>query len=410
MSKYSVALSPKAYTQRLIIQKKKFLQAVTTAMEQNEESKRERLQLVVVSLTEALTFIKQSYKHEATCRKGALMAFDKMQRMLGEALYSRAAESVCSKDSTLEAEQILDKVIGKGGKGGAFAAFHSGRLAECRMDFNRAMVRFDKAVELDKANPHYLRAAGLLARKMYQHKKALMRFMVLEKLLGQQGKDSVELAVARREVAYSAALFGQHKQADAYYSKAMDSLTKLVGQDHPEMGICWYQVGLLKESQGLYEEAEEPYKKALAIMDTAGDDIILADILDKLARLHMELEGEQDAIPLLERLLKIKKNSPAPDLAGIIIIYNNVGEAYRICGKYEQSEKYYQQALAVTQKLRGKEHPAVGSIYQELAKLCERQRKMDEVKKYNEMAAAIFQRVLEEQEAAAGETEGRLTL
>ncbi|MGB5685641.1 MAG: tetratricopeptide repeat protein, partial [Candidatus Electrothrix sp.] len=366
MSKYTVELSPKAYTQRLAIQKKKFLQAVTAAMENNEESKRERLQLVVVSLTESLTFIKQSYKHEVTCRKGALMALDKMQKMLGP-LYTRAAESVCTKDSTLDAEQILDKVIGKGGKGGAFAAFHSGRLAECRMDFNRAVVRFDKAIELDNANPHYLQAAGLLARKMYQHKKALIRFMALEKLLAAQSKDSVERAKACREVAYSAALFGQHKQADAYYKKAMSSLTKLVGKDHPEMGICWYQVGLLQESQGLYEEAEEPYQKALAIMDKTGDDMILADILDKLARLHMELEGEAEAIPLLERLLKIKKNSPAPDLAGIIIIYNNVGEAYRVCGKYEDSEKYYKQALAVTQKLRGKKHPAVGSIYQELA-------------------------------------------
>ena len=410
MSQYTVKLSPKAYTQRLAVQKKKFLQAVTVAMENHEESKREKLQLVVVSLTEALTFIKQSYQHEVTCRKGALAALNKMEKMLGP-LYTKAAESICTRDSTLEAEQILDKVIGKGGKGGAFAAFHSGRLAECRMDFPRAMVRFDKAVELDKGNPHYLRAAGLLARKMYQHKKSLMRFMTLEKLFVGQKKDSVELALARREVAYSAALFGQHKQADAYYKKAMASLEKLVGADHLEMGICWYQVGLLNESQGKYEEAEEPYKKALTIIKKSGDPVLLADVLDKLARLHMELEGEPDAIPLFEQLLKIKKDSPAPDLAGIIIICNNVGEAYRICGKYDESEKYYKQALAVTQKLRGKDHPAVGSIYQELAKLCERQRKMDDVKKYNEMAAAIFQRVLEEQEAAAGgNEEERLTL
>jgi tetratricopeptide (TPR) repeat protein len=408
VSKHTVALSPKTYTQRLVSQKKKFLQAVTAAMENHEESKRERFQLVVVSLTEALTFIKQSYQHEVSCRKGALMALDKMQKMLGP-LYARAAESVCTKDSTLEAEQVLDKVIGKGGKGGAFAAFHSGRLAECRMDFPRAMVRFDKAVELDKVNPHYLRAAGLLARKMYQHKKALMRFMTLEKLLVRMGKNSVDLAVARREVAYSAALFGQHKQADAYYKKAMASLKKLVGNDHLEMGTCWYQVGLLNESQGMYEEAEEPYKKALSIIKKSGAPVLLADVLDKLARLHMELEGEPDAIPLFEQLLKIKKNSPAPDLASIIIICNNIGEAYRICGKYDESEKYYKQALTLTQKLRGKEHPAVGSIYQELAKLCERQRKMDEVKQYNEMASAIFQRVMEEQEAAAGEEE-RLTL
>ncbi len=409
MSKYTVALPTKAYIQRLSLQKKKYLQAVTAAMENHEESKREKFQLIVVSLTDALTFIKQSYHNEVVCRKGALAALNKMQKMLGP-LYARAAQSVCAKDSTLDAEQILDKVIGRGGKAGAFAAFHSGRLAECRMDFSRAIVRFDKAVALDKMSPQYLKAAGLLDRKMYQHQKSLMRFSTLEKLLLRQRKNTVELALARREVAYSAALFGQHKQADAYYKKAMASLNKLVGKNHPEMGICWHQVGLLKESQGMYEEAETPYKRALAIMSKAGNDMILADILDKLARLHMELEDEQKAIPLFERLLKIKKNSPVPDLAGIIIIYNHIGEAYRICGKYDYSEKYYKQALVVTQKLRGKTHPAVGSIYQELAKLCERQRKMDAVKKYREMASAIFQRAIKEQEAAAGESEELLTL
>jgi tetratricopeptide (TPR) repeat protein len=119
-------------------------------------------------------------------------------------------------------------------------------------------------------------------------------------------------------------------------------------------------------------------------------------------------------VPLLERLLKIKIKSPQPDLAGLIIIYTQLAEASRICGNYDRSEEFYKQSLAVTQKLRGKEHPAVGSIYQELAKLCDRQRKKDEAKQYNEMAAAIFKRVLEAQEAAAtaagGQSEDRLTL
>ncbi|MCI5224628.1 MAG: tetratricopeptide repeat protein, partial [Candidatus Electrothrix sp. AR4] len=315
VSEYNIALSLEAFAKRLSTQKEKFFQALTAAMEKNEESKREKLQLVVVTLTEALTFIRQSYKHEITCRKGSLMALEKMRRVIDDASYTLASKSVQAKENTLEAEQVFDKIIGKGGKIGAFAAFQSARLAECRMDFNRAMVRFDKAVELDGSNVHYLKSAGVLARKMYQHKKSLLRFMALEKLLVQQGKDSTELALARRDLAYSAALFGQHKQAGAYYKKAMGSLAKLVGKNHPEMGICWFQIGLLQESQGHYEEAEKPYKQALAIMDKAGDNIILADILDKLGRLDMELEGEADAIPLFERLIKIKKNSPHPDLA-----------------------------------------------------------------------------------------------
>ncbi|XOF32185.1 MAG: tetratricopeptide repeat protein [Candidatus Electrothrix sp. YB6] len=401
-------LSPEAYTRRLVAQKEKFAQLLTAAMEKNEESKREQLQLIVVSLTEALTFIRQSYQHEMTCRKGALAALGKLRKALDNASYTSAAQALRAKGNTGEAEKIFDKIIGKGGRIGAFASFQSGQLAECRMDLSRAAVRFDKAVELDKVNPHYLKASGLLARKMYQHKKSLLRLTTLEKLLVRQGKDTVELALARRELAYSAALAGQHKPAGAYYKKAMASLAKLRGPKDPEMGICWFQIGLLKESLGQYEEAEKPYKQSLAIMSKTNDHITLAGILDKLARLHMELEDEPEAIPLFEHLLKIRRNSPHPDLAGIIIVYNNLGEAYRICGKYDLSERAYTFALKATQKLRGKDHPAVGSIYQELAKLCERQRKMDEAKKYNKMASAIFERILKEQEAA-GEEE-RLTL
>jgi tetratricopeptide (TPR) repeat protein len=331
-----------------------------------------------------------------------------MEAELDPADYARARDDIRSQ-STEGAEKILDTLAQQKTGNSAAAIFYSGRLAEFRMDFNRAMLRLDKAVELDSKNLEYLQAAGLLARKLYQHKKALIRFIAMEKLLVAKGEDSVELALARRELAYSAALFGKHKQAGSYYKKAMASLAKLLGKNDREMGICWLQIGKLQETLGQYEKAEAPYKQALAIMDKTDDDIVLADVLDKLARLLMELEGEPDAIPLFKRLCAIKEKSPHPDQAGLIIIYNNIAEANRICGKYDKSEENYKQALTITQELRGKDHPAVASIYQELAKLCNRQSKSEEAKKYQEMSAAIFQRVLEEQEAA-GDKDERLTL
>jgi tetratricopeptide (TPR) repeat protein len=410
VSENTITLSPQVYGKRLLAHKNKLSPALTAAMEQQEEAKREKLQLAVVSLTEALTYFRQSYQQEISCRKAALAALSKIQSMIDKKDLAAACKSLQSEVSTQGAEQIFDKVLAKGGKAGAFAAFHGGRLAECRMDFSRAAAHFDKALELDRSNIHYLKAAGLLARKMYEHKKALACFAAIEKLLAPKEKESAELAIARRELAYTALLLGQHKQAGEYYKKAMQGLTSLLGKTHPEVGICWFQLGLLQESQGLYEKADGPYKQALSIMEKTTHDSIMAEILDKLARLHMELEGEAEALPLFERLLAIKRKSPQPDLAGLIIIFNNLAEASRICGQYERSEGYYKQALQATQKLRGKDHPAVGSIYQELAKLCERQRKMDEAKHYKELAAALFQQVIEQQGTQEGDSEERLTL
>jgi tetratricopeptide (TPR) repeat protein len=277
------------------------------------------------------------------------------------------------------------------------------------MDLNTAMERLEKAVSLEGDNPEFLRAAALLARRLYQHKKALGWFDALVKVLEGTDEDTVELALARRDLAYTSALVGQHKQAGGLYKQAMVSLTRLVGKDDPEMGICWLQIGKLQEALGNYEKADEPYAKALAIIEKDETNPVLGEILEKTAGLYMELEREPEAIPLLERLCAFKEKSANPDKASLAQTYINLAEAYRICGKYAESEQNYKHALAITEELRGKDHAAVGSILQELAQLSQRQGKGDEAKEYQERAAAIFQRVLEEQEAK-GQQAASLTL
>ncbi len=398
------ALSLESYEQRLLALKDKQLTALTEAIENNEESRREQLQSELVAITEALTFLDQGYAQEMSCRNEALATLEQMQPELDTADYEQAFESVSNGD-TGEAEQLFDSFAGQNGPLSALAAFQSGRLAECRMDLNRAMEQLEKAVTLDDKNPDYLRSAALLARKLYRHKKALAWFTSLVKLGEEKGEDTVELALDRRELAYTTALVGQHKQAGVLYKKAMVSLTNLLGKEDPEMGICWFQIGKLQEALGQYEKADDPYTKALAIMDKSGSNAVLGDILDKLAGLYMELEREDEAMLLFERLCSLKEASPNPDNATLAIAYNNFAEASRICGKYEEAEKSYKRSLAITEELRGKDHAAVGSLLQELAQLCERQKKKDEAKVYQERAAAIFQRVLDAQEAAGQQAE-----
>ncbi len=406
----TITVSLESYIERLSAFKAQQMAALNAAMDDSNPKKREKLQAVVVSITRALTFPEQNLEREIQTRRDALAALKEMrdQEVLDSSEYDSAADGILT-NSTEEAEQILDSVIKQNIPLSALASFHSASLAQCRMDFSRAMPRFDKAVELEKDNTDYLRSSGLLARRLYQHKKSLSRFMTLEKLLAEQKEDNLELALARRELAYSAALFGKNKEAGIYYKKSMGSIARLAGKDSPDMGICWFQIGELQESLGKYEQAEEPYKTALAIMDKAGDESVQADILDKLARLHVELEAEPEAIILFERLAGIMVKAPQPDQAGLIIVYNNLAEAYRICGKYDDSENYYKKALTLTQELRGPEHAAVASIYQELAKLAERQRKPEMVQQYSKQAAVIFDLILKAQEAE-GESEDVLTL
>lgn len=396
------AISIEFYTQHLLVLKDEKLAALTTAIEDNEEKSREQLQVELVTLTEALDFLDQSYEQDIACRNDSLTVLQKMVAEVNADEYNRARESLCN-DDTLAAELVFDKLVDQDSPLSALAAYQSGCLAECRIDISRAMERYEKAVSLDDTNPDYLRSAALLARKLYNHKKALFWFSSLEKVLEEQSDESVELALARRELAYTSALIGKHQQAGALYKKAMVSIANLLGNDDPEMGICWYQIGKLQEAVGKYEKAEEPYSKALAIMDKTGKNVVLVNILDKLAGLYIELEMEDRAIVLFERLCSFREESANPDNATLSITYNNLAEAYKFSGKYEQAEKQYLRCLTLTEELRGKDHAAVGSILQELVKTSQKLGKMDDAKAYQERATAIFQRVVEEQEAAGQE-------
>ncbi|HEB70430.1 MAG TPA: tetratricopeptide repeat protein [Desulfobulbus sp.] len=332
-----------------------------------------------------------------------------MRAELDPVEYEQAAASLCNGD-TRSAEKVFAAVVEKGCSQSAPAAFQCGLLARCRIDFTRAMECLERAVALDGNNPEYLRSAAVLARTLYDHKRALNWFAALEKVLAEQGDDTVELALARRDLAYCVALVGRHKQAGALYKQAMVSLSNLVGKEDPEMGVCWFQIGKLQEALGKYEKAEEPYRKALAILEQAEGNVVVGDILAKLAGLYMELEREMEAIPLFTRLCAFREASPHPDKAALAMTCNNLAEAYRICGKYAEAEENYRRSLAITEELRGKDHAAVGSILQELAQLCRRQGKEDEAQAHQERAAAIFQRVLDEQEAAGQEASVKINL
>ncbi len=397
-----VSITLAAYEQQLKTRKEQRMADLTEAIAQNEEGKREQLQAELVAITESLSFVETNYEQDVVCRTRALELLGRLSSELDSDALERARTGLCEGD-TREAEQVFAGIVKTKGPDAAQAAYQIGSLAERRMELQGAMQWLDQAVALDNTQPDYLRSAGLLARRLYLHKKALAMFTALAKGLGQSGEDTLELALARREQAYSLALVGQHKQAGGLYKQAMVSLMKLSGKDSIDMGISWLQIGKLQEAIGQYEKAEDPYLKSLAIMEKYENHPVLGENLDKLAGLYMELEREREAIPVLERLCAFKEKSTNPDLATLTMAYGNLAEACRISGDYETSEKNYKKALAITEKLRGKEHAAVGSILQELVQLCERQGKADEAKAYGERAAKIFQRVLEEQEAKGQE-------
>ena len=401
-------LQRESYERWLFNLKEQRLAVLAVAIENNDEFGQEKHQVELVAITEGLSFSEQAYAESISCRKKAIVFLEEIKTGLSVMEYDMARKGICEGDTEL-AEQLFDTMVGQEDAVAAPAAYHGGCLAEQRMDFQKAMSRYEKAVAVDRDNPEFIRSAGLLSLRLYSYQEAQGYFSSLVLLFEKNNPDPVELALARRDYAYALAMIGKNKEAGILYKQAMHSLTQILGSDDPEMGVCWYQIAKLQEILGRYEQAEKPYRQALDIMEKSERVNVTCEITDKLARLYMELEREMEAVPLFERLCRLKEKSVYPDKATLAMAYNHLAEAYRICGKYEEAEKSFMRSLLITEKLYGKDHPAVGSVLQELSRLCERQKKTEVAKEYQDRATIIFKHIIDEQEAG-GHYPQKLTL
>jgi tetratricopeptide (TPR) repeat protein len=116
----------------------------------------------------------------------------------------------------------------------------------------------------------------------------------------------------------------------------------------------------------------------------------------------MELEMEPQAVPLYERLVRIREKALRPNHPQLAISLNSLAESYRLQGRYGDAEACYLKILAINEATHGPEHPSVAAVLQELAKLSTSQRKPVEAKQYQDRATAIFQKNVEATERKSG--------
>lgn len=383
--------------------------ALAEAIQHNDDKRRDQLQRELVLMNDRLALLADSYVEEMACYQQVLDALAHLRPEMNDTDLDAAIEELQG-GNTEAAATFLAKLSREAHPFATEAAFLCGQLADRRVDLQRAMDCYRRAVANTPDNPQYLRAAGLMARNLYQYKEALPWLERYVELVKQAQADATAVALAQRELAYTYVLAGQYPKAGPLYKESMTVLAQQLGQEHPEMAISWQQIGEFQETMGEYDKAVSLYKKALAILEKkrGPEHPALAHIIGKLAALCIELEMEPEAVPLYERLVRIQEKALRPTHPQLVISLNNLAEAYRLQGRYAEAETCYQKTLRINEEIHGAEHPSVAAILQELAKLCTSQRKADEAKQYQERATAIFQKSVEAAEQKAGA--GALTL
>ena len=299
------------------------------AIADGDDPQRDRLQRAIVLLNDRLVHLADSCAEEADCRIQALALLDELAGDGADNTAAAAARALRADDPG-PAEELLSTLSEGSDATAGRAAYLGGRLADCRVDLDRALALYRRAVELEPDNPAVLLAAGRTARSLYQYREAMGWLEHRVRLcVGHGADDPVALALAQRELAYTCVLGGRQRQAGPLYKESMTALARHLGQDHVEMAVSWQQIAELQEMQGEYDKAATLYRKALAILERqrGPEDPSLLPLLDRLAALCVELEMEEEAVTLYEQLVRIRERILRPDHPQLALCLNNLAEA-----------------------------------------------------------------------------------
>ncbi|MEM9488469.1 MAG: CHAT domain-containing tetratricopeptide repeat protein [Myxococcota bacterium] len=122
--------------------------------------------------------------------------------------------------------------------------------------------------------------------------------------------------------------------------------------------------------------------------------------LREAAALHKEArelrkKGRYDeALPLVQRSLKIREKALGPDHPDVAASLNNLAILHRSRGEYDEALPLYKRSLAIREKAQGPDHPDVAGSLNNLARLHESRGEYDEALPLQQRSLAIKEKAL----------------
>jgi len=122
-----------------------------------------------------------------------------------------------------------------------------------------------------------------------------------------------------------------------------------------------------------------------------------------LGRYKKVLKYYQKALAISEKVLGTEHPSTATT-------YNNLGGLYESMGEHEKALEYYQKALAIREKVLGTEHPSTATTYNNLGGLYESMGEHEKALEYYQKDLAISEKVLGTEHPSTATTYNNLGL
>jgi CHAT domain-containing protein len=241
-----------------------------------------------------------------------------------------------------------------------------GRYGEARPLFERALKLREKAPGAD--NTDLVLALNDLAnldRKQASYDAAQT---LLKRALDESAPDSAARVTSLGNLGRVYEDQGRYQDAEDLYRRAL-AINESKGSNQPALAMSINDVAHILEPQGHYVEAETLYLQAIGFLEqTLGPrHPNLATALNNLAVVYLPQGRLDDAERLFQRALDIRQAVLGSGSSEVAVVLNNLAQVYELENRHADAEMASMQALDILQKLLGSNHPDVAKVQRKLA-------------------------------------------
>ncbi len=258
--------------------------------------------------------------------------------------------------------------------------------------------RFNKLTAKGKKQWEQLNQQGI---QLYQQGNFVPAIQVFEKARKMAkealGEDNPDYGNSLSNLAVLYQSMGENTKAEPLFGEAKKIKEKILGRENPDYASSLNNLAMLYNSMGEYGKAEPLFLEAKQIYEKVlGKDEgypqslknhlafykymkECATTLNNLAMLYKAIGKYGKAEPLYLEAIEVTERVLGKDHPSYATSFNNLAMLYKSMGEYGKAEPLYLEAMEITERVLGKDHPSYAINLNNLAMLYQSMGKQDSV-------------------------------
>ena len=191
------------------------------------------------------------------------------------------------------------------------------------------------------------------------------------------------IAVLSHQLGMTARARGQLDDAEDWYRKSL-AIEEELG-DRPGMAGSYHQLGTTAQARGQLDDAEDWYRKSLAIKEELGNRPGMASSYHQLGSTAQARGQLDDAEDWYRKSLVISEE--LGDRPGMATTYHQLGSTAQDRGQLDEAEDWYRKSLAIKEEVGNR--PGMATTYHQLGTTAQDRGQLDDAEDWYRKSLAI---------------------